>query len=143
MRELTVQQLATIRKARARRFAMQAVYSQLISTEGFDEVVTQTKQRISDEDYDTDFLDEILQGIATQQAHFESQLTPFLDRSIAQLGVIEHAILLVGAYELNGKVTPHKVAINEAIVLAKKFGAEDSYKYINGVLDKLYKSLTG
>ncbi len=67
---------------------------------------------------------------------------PFLDRDIAQLSPVKHALLLQSAFELRDQVqTPYRVIINEAIELAKSFGGTDGHKYINGVLDKLAAQL--
>lgn len=79
----------------------------------------------------------LLLDIPQQVNQLDSAFTPFLDRDITQLGPIELAILRIGCYELKYcKEIPFKVAINEAVELAKKFGAEKSHKYINGILDK-------
>jgi len=61
-----------------------------------------------------------------------------LDRGKDDLGAVELALLRIGSYELAERVDiPYKVVINEAVNLAKKFGATDSFKYINGLLDKV------
>jgi N utilization substance protein B len=63
---------------------------------------------------------------------------PFLDRPVEQLSPIERALLLMAAYELTVALdVPYRVAINEAVELAKSYGGTDGYKYVNGVLDKL------
>lgn len=68
----------------------------------------------------------------------DSALTPALDRPLAELDPLERAVLRLGAYELLfERDVPYKVVINEAIEVAKAFGAEDSHKFINGVLDKV------
>ena len=60
-----------------------------------------------------------------------------LDRKTEQLSPVEHGVLLIGAYELMHCIdVPYKVAINEAVELAKTFGGTDGHKYVNGVLDK-------
>jgi N utilization substance protein B len=65
-------------------------------------------------------------------------IQPFLDRPAQSLSPIEHALLLIGAYELmKAKDIPYRVAINEAVELAKSYGGTDGHKYVNGVLDKL------
>ena len=67
---------------------------------------------------------------------------PLLDRSIAELDPIERNLLRLGAFELRDRIdVPYKVDINQAVALAKKFGATDSFRYINGVLDKLAQDL--
>lgn len=128
-------------RARARRFAMQGVYQHLLTGDNFANIATQIKEREADKDYDEFFFSEILESIAEFGDNFDTQLTPYLNRPIEQLDVVEHAILLVAAYELNNSGTPPKVAINEAIILAKKFGGDDGHKFVNGVLDNLFQSL--
>lgn len=140
-KKATTAQQANVARARARRFAMQAVYQHLLTNDDFKDIAVQVKTREADKQFDTFFFDEIIEAVDEFADNFDTQLTPFLDRPIAQLDIVEHAILLVGAYELNNSGTPPKVAINEAIVIAKKFGGDDSHKFVNGVLDKLYKSL--
>ena len=69
-------------------------------------------------------------------------ITPALDRPITELSPVEHAALLIGAYELaDDPSVPYKVAINEAVELAKIFGGTDGHKYVNGVLNLLAQSL--
>jgi N utilization substance protein B len=69
-------------------------------------------------------------------------LTPYLDRRVEELSQVEKAILRLGAFELKERQdVPYRVVINEGIELAKVFGAEDSFKYVNGVLDKLARQL--
>ncbi|MES2127396.1 MAG: transcription antitermination protein NusB, partial [Pseudomonadota bacterium] len=69
-------------------------------------------------------------------------LAPLVDRGIAELSPIEHAVLLLGAYELkNNLEIPYRVVINEAVELTKSFGGIDGHKYVNGVLDKLAPQL--
>ena len=67
----------------------------------------------------------------------DADLSSWLDRSPALLDPIEHAILLIGVYELRHRLdVPFRVAINEAVTLAKRFGATDGHKYVNAVLDR-------
>jgi N utilization substance protein B len=72
----------------------------------------------------------------------DSLITPALDRPSNELSPVEHAALLIGTYELAVDLSvPYKVAINEAVELAKTFGGTDGHKYVNGVLDLLAQSL--
>lgn len=135
-----VKRQATIDKARARRFAMQAVYQVLLSDCSANEAIRDLYER-EGQQFDTDFFEELVGSVIDNQANLELQTTPLLDRKIKDLDKVEHAILLVGAYEINSQLTPVAVAINEAVVLAKKFGGQDSHKFINGVLDKLAKQI--
>ncbi len=133
---------ANIARARARRYAMQAVYQHLLTGDAFGEIAKQVTERERDSDFDAFFFADIIEGVDQFGGNFDVQLTPFLSRPLKQLDTVEHAILLVAAFELNNSGTPPKVAINEAIILAKKFGGDDSHKFVNGVLDKLYQSLS-
>ncbi len=86
---------------------------------------------------DTDYFKEILRGTAKEVENLDKQLAPLLDRAIDDLDPVEKAILHIGLYELTfHPELPYRVVLNEAIDLAKMFGAEQSHKYINGVLDK-------
>ncbi|HSB97984.1 MAG TPA: transcription antitermination protein NusB, partial [Spongiibacteraceae bacterium] len=72
----------------------------------------------------------------------EAIFTPFLDRPLKDLTPIELSLLRMGTYELAHRIdVPFKVAINESVSLAKKFGAAESHKYINGVLDNVARQL--
>jgi N utilization substance protein B len=82
--------------------------------------------------------DALLGGCIEQRAVLDQHLAQFLDRALEELSPVEHAVLWVGAYELvNCLDVPYKVAINEAVELAKNFGGTDGHKYVNGVLDHL------
>lgn len=85
---------------------------------------------------------ELFLGCLAQRETLKEHLTPFLDRPLAQLDPVERAILLIATYELSASpLVPVRVVINEAINLAKAFGAQDSHQYINGVLDAMAKVL--
>jgi N utilization substance protein B len=80
--------------------------------------------------------------VPAQVKELDELLTPYLDRRVEELSQIEKAILRLGAYELKERLdVPYRVVINEGIELAKVFGADDSFKYVNGVLDKLARKL--
>jgi N utilization substance protein B len=76
--------------------------------------------------------------VPTHVASLDAHLQPILDRPIAQLDPVERAILRMGAFELTHRDDiPWRVIINEYVELAREFGAEQSHKYVNGILDKL------
>jgi N utilization substance protein B len=86
---------------------------------------------------DTAHFDALLHGCINEAADLDGVLARHVDRKTSELSPIEHAILLIGAYELKHCIdVPYKVAINEAVELAKGFGGTDGHKYVNGVLDK-------
>ncbi|AML59794.1 Transcription termination protein NusB [Serratia rubidaea] len=88
-------------------------------------------------DVDVAYFRELLSGVAMNAGTLDALMTPYLSRQLEDLGQVEKAILRVALFELKMREdVPYKVAINEAIELAKVFGAEDSHKFVNGVLDK-------
>ena len=80
----------------------------------------------------------LLHGVLREAPALRERFTPYVDRPLAELSPVEHGILLIGSFELIHHVeVPYKVAINEAVELAKSFGGTDGFKFVNGVLDKL------
>ena len=89
------------------------------------------------EQCDAAHFDMLLHGCIRERAELDALLATHLDRKTEQLSPIEHGVLLIGSYELLHCIDiPYKVAINEAVELAKSFGGTDGHKYVNGVLDK-------
>jgi len=87
--------------------------------------------------FDKDYLHELMMAIHYQYDELDQLALPYLDRRLNEVHPIEHAILWIALYELKDRIEiPYKVIINEAILLAKQFGATESHKFINGVLDK-------
>ena len=79
-----------------------------------------------------------MEGVSEHIPELDGRLAQFVDRGIHELSPIEHAILCIAAYELiYDPSIPYRVAINEGVELAKRFGGTDGHKYVNGVLDKL------
>lgn len=90
--------------------------------------------------FDKEYLHELLFNIARQIGELDELISPHLDRPLNEVHAIEHAILWIALYEFKERLEiPYKVIINEAILLAKQFGAQDSHKFVNGVLDKAAK----
>ena len=129
-------------RRRAREYALQGVYQWLIAG---GEPGTIGDQLATDDAFakaDEVFFRELLEGAIARAPELESALAPALDRKPAELSPVERAVLLIGAYELqNRQDVPYRVAINEAVELAKSFGGTDGYKYVNGVLDKVAAAL--
>ncbi|HJV70798.1 transcription antitermination factor NusB [Ideonella sp.] len=124
-------------RRRSREFALQGLYEWLIA--GSDAGVIDAHMREQDGfgKCDAVHFDALLHGCIRDAAALDAVLTRHVDRPTIELSPIEHGILLIGAYELTNSVdVPYKVAINEAVELAKSFGGTDGHKYVNGVLDK-------
>ncbi len=91
---------------------------------------------------DISYFKHLLHAIPLKIEQLDTAIVPFLDRSMTQLDPVELAILRIGCYELiHCPDIPFKVVINEAVELAKLFGATQSHKYINSILDKLAHTL--
>lgn len=128
-------------RRKARRLAVQAIYSWQISGNNTADVEQDflTEQQVKGAD--VAYFRELLSGVATKAAQLDQSYAPFLDRDVEDVSPVEKAIVRLASFELTyRKDVPYKVAINEAIELAKAFGADDSHKFVNGVLDKLAAS---
>jgi N utilization substance protein B len=129
-------------RRRSREFALQGLYEWLV---GRGEPAAIDAHMHEQEDFDRCdgvHFDVLLHGCTREQSELDALLARHIDRKISELSPVEHAVLLIGAYELRHCMdVPYKVAINEAVELAKAFGGTDGHKYVNGVLDKLAPAL--
>ncbi|OZB30286.1 MAG: N utilization substance protein B [Polynucleobacter sp. 39-45-136] len=117
-------------RRRAREYALQGVYQSLVM------------RRAGSLPNAAAISKGIFAGVLDHTDALEALITPALDRPINELSPVEHAALLIGTYELAMDLAvPYKVAINEAVELAKTFGGTDGHKYVNGVLDLLAQKL--
>ena len=123
---------------RAREFALQGLYQWLLNAEDAGAIDAHIRDAHGFDKADAEHFDALLHGAIRDAASLREELVPLIDRGIAQLSPVEHAALLIGAYELKHHLEiPYKVVINEAVELTKSFGGIDGHKYVNGVLDKL------
>ncbi|MCA9335083.1 transcription antitermination factor NusB, partial [Candidatus Saccharibacteria bacterium] len=93
---------------------------------------------------DTDFVSELVHGVLEKQDDLDNQIRPLAPEwPLEQIARIDRNILRLGLYELlyRGDHVPPKVAINEAVELAKAFGSDNSSKFINGVLGTAFRTL--
>jgi transcription antitermination protein NusB len=130
------------RRGLARRLAMQALYQWLLNETSPSTLMRQFREQEEGIGRaDPAYFEALLTGTVDAASDLTLALVPHLDRPLQQLDPVEHAVLLLGAYELLHKPdVPWKVCVNEAVNLAKMFGAEDGYKFVNGVLDKLARA---
>lgn len=127
---------------RAREFALQGIYQWLLNNEDSGVIDAHIREAHGFDKADREHFDALLHGAINQSIELRKQFAPFIDRGIAELSPIEHAALLIGAYELKNHLEiPYRVVINEAVELTKSFGGQDGHKYVNGVLDKLAAQL--
>ncbi|HOB61231.1 MAG TPA: transcription antitermination factor NusB [Candidatus Competibacteraceae bacterium] len=126
----------------ARRCATQALYQWQLTGEELTSIETRF---LADQDLgkaDLDYFRELVRHIPAQVADIDTVLTPFLDRPIEQVDPVERAILRIGGYELmQHPELAYRIVINEAVELAKMFGAEQGHRFVNGVLDKVARSM--
>ena len=130
-------------RVRARRSAVQALYQWLLTERPMSTIIAEFEQdRKELKKADGEYFRDILSGISTNSTLLRDTLLPFLDRKPDELDPVTRAVLHLGMYELLYQPTlPLRVVLNEAVELARMFGAEDSYKYINGVLDRAARQL--
>ena len=129
-------------RRKARHYGMQALYQWYIAQAPVNDIEAEF---LADYDFgqvDRAYFHALLHEIPARVDELDAALAPLLDRGVDELDPIEHTLLRMGLYELTCRAdVPFKVVINEAVALAKKFGATDSHKYINGVLDKAARDL--
>ncbi len=122
----------------AREFTLQGLYAWLVGGADVTLIAANLKEDEQFKRADEDYFRTLLHGVLKEEDMLSTRLAPLLDRPLAELSPIERGILLIGAYELvHCPDVPLRVAINEGVELAKKFGGTDGHKYVNGVLDKL------
>jgi transcription antitermination protein NusB len=124
-------------RRRSREYALQGLYEWLIS--GTEAAAIDSHMR-EDEAFgkcDSTHFDALLHGCIDQASALDEVLGRHVDRPTQELSPIEHAALMIGAYELMHCIDiPYRVVINEGVELAKSFGGTDGHRYVNGVLDK-------
>ena len=129
-------------RSRAREFALQGLYQVLVGKNDIDAVDAFTRDLAGFSKADSVHFDALLRGCAEQAEVLDAHITPLLDRKIAEISPIEHAVMWIGAYELQHCLdVPWRVVLNECIELAKEFGGTDGHKYVNGVLNGLARQL--
>ena len=126
----------------ARKLVMQALYQWQMTAHEANDL---SKQFIESEEFgaaDRDYFNELLRGCIKGKEQIDAAIAPFIDRPLEQLDPVETAILMIGMYELRSRIdVPYRVVINEAVDLAKRFGATDAHKYVNAVLDRAAKDI--
>ena len=129
-------------RRKARHFGLQALYQWTLS--GASAADIEAEFRIDNDFQHTDgeYFSAVLKGVVGDVDALEALFSPVLDRRLGDLDPIERNLLRLGTFELRDRIdVPYKVVISEAVALAKKFGATDSHRYINGVLDKVARDL--
>ena len=129
-------------RRRARQFAVQAVYQWQITGATFGQIIDQFTVDQDLSKTDVPYFKELLSGVINHIETLDEKLSPYLSRKIQDVDMVDIAILRLAMFELSYRTdVPQKVVLNEAIELAKDFATDESYKFVNGVLDKSLRSL--
>jgi len=111
-----------------------------------DQILARSLERYDEKVDDKKFVEKLTRGVAKSAKELDAQLAPVAPEwPLNQIALVDHEILRMAAYELSNmtKLVPPKVAINEAVELAKSFGSENSSRFINGVLGTLWRQMNG
>ena len=129
-------------RRRARRRALQALYQWQITGQSGQDVFLQFS---ADEDHakvDQDLFRELVRKVTDESGELDAEIGALSDRAVEQLDPVEHAVLLMGVYELKHRFeVPYRVVINEAVELTRQFGAADGHKFVNALLDRAARRL--
>ena len=129
-------------RRKARHFGLQALYQWTLSGASATDIEAEFRVDNDFQHTDGEYFSALLRGVTSDVESLEILFAPALDRALDELDPIERNLLRLGTFELRDRIdVPYKVVISEAVALAKKFGATDSHKYVNGVLDKVARDL--
>ncbi|HVZ46850.1 MAG TPA: transcription antitermination factor NusB [Ramlibacter sp.] len=129
-------------RSRAREFALQGLYQHIVGRQEAQAIDDFTRALSGFHKADSVHYDALLRGCIAQASQLDALIEPLLDRKLAELSPIEHAVMWMGAYEfMHCADVPWRVVLNECIELAKEFGGTDGHKYVNGVLSGLAVTL--
>ncbi len=129
-------------RTKSRQFLVQALYQAQLSDATYAEVAEPFIEDHNMKRADLDYFRDALRAIDQDEQSLREMINVAGDKTFDELDPIERGVLLLGCYELKTRIdVPFRVVINEAIELAQSFGATDSYKYVNSVLDKLAADL--
>ena len=129
-------------RTRAREFALQALYQKLVGQNEVSDIDAFTRDLAGFSKSDAVHFDALLHGCTEEATELDALLVPLLDRKLAEISPVEHAVMWIGAYEFKHCLdVPWRVVLNECVELAKEFGGTDGHKYVNAVLNGLAPSL--
>jgi len=129
-------------RSRSRSLAIQALYQWQMAGQDVGAIIDHFMVEQDARKFDTDYFAELVRGVPARLTELDAALAPCVDRALESVDPVERAILRLGTYELiEHPEIPYRVVINEAVELAKTFGAEKGHRYVNGVLDKAARDL--
>lgn len=128
----------------ARKLAVQALYEWQLNAQPWQDLHQQYLAREDMARADASYFRDLIENVCNARADIDAELATLVDRPLKDLDPIEHAILLIGTYELKTRPdVPYRVVINEGVELARRFGATDGHKFVNAVLDRAASRLRG
>jgi N utilization substance protein B len=128
----------------ARRLAVQALYQWQLGRQSAAELIAQFAASPEHARVDPEYFRAAVHAVCADQAGIDAELARHSDIEPSRLDPIEHAILVLGLWELMARPeVPYRVVINEGIELAKRFGATDGHRYVNAVLDRASRAHRG
>jgi transcription antitermination protein NusB len=126
----------------ARKLAMQAIYRWQMNNGPWQDLVNEFASEEGMDRADGEYVRELIRGVCGSREALDSTLTPWLDRKPELLDPVEHAVLLIGAFELKERPdVPYRVVIDEGVGLTRRFGSTDGHKFVNAVLDRAAREL--
>jgi len=129
-------------RRRSRELVLQGLYQRQLSGNAVQQVRDDLVASKGYERADRAYFDELWRGVTADYDALVATFEPHLSRKAADLSPIERAILVMAAWEMKARLDiPYRVVINEAVDLAKGFGATDGHRFVNGVLDKVAADL--
>ena len=127
---------------KARIYVLQSLYQWVMSGNSPSNIKQQILSEKNLNRFDVEYYCTLFQGITNDPEAIDKHMLPYLDRSVDKLSPIELCVMRIALFELERRTDiPYRVIINEALNLTKKFGAQDGFKYVNGILDKAAKNL--
>lgn len=129
-------------RRKSRELAFQGIFEWLLAGSDAGAIEAFLRERYPTIKLDREHFTSLLHGVLREAGALDALIQPHIDRKTSELSPVEHALLLMGAYELQRHLeVPYRVVINEAVELAKVYGGTDGYKYVNGVLDRIAAQL--
>jgi N utilization substance protein B len=121
---------------------MQALYQWQITGQSGQDVYLQFAGEDAHARVDQELFRELVRNVTDDSEALDAEIGELSDRAVAQLDPVEHAVLLIGIYELKHRAeVPYRVVISEAVDLTRQFGAADGHKFVNALLDRAARRL--
>ncbi len=129
-------------RQQARRLAVQALYQDQLNPAAVHELVAEFRAHHERDDADLEYFAAAVTGVGRSAPELDALFAPLLDRALDELDPVERAILRLGTWELRERLdVPYRVVIDQGITLAQLFGASESHRFVNAVLDALARRL--